>query len=206
MKKLTNRVTVTSLTLIASALVVAMPTYANETDAVIRAAIVLAADDSNTNTPESSNSTPDMSNQSMSPPTDKQRPGATGSKSGEVNASRLISSHQQLKTGSSLRGGAILNKTVVSTNGDELGEVTEIAISPNGNISNVVLSVGGFLGMGDRLVVVPWEALEILPGTNKIRTSITKTDIAQAPLFDELSDRGLQLEIEEPISNTNISN
>lgn len=131
------------------------------------------------------------------PVEDAQRPGATASKPGAVNASRLVSSYEQLKTGDAMRGGAIIGKKVVSANGDEVGKVTDIAVSPNGNISSVVVSVGGVMGAGDNLVILPWDALEVSVANDHIKTSITKTEIAQAPQFDKLSDRGLQFEMKD---------
>lgn len=204
MNSSTKRVTVSSLTLIASTFALTLPIHASETDAIHGSGLmILAADESNRS--ETSNSGANMNGKPMSSVENAQRPGAVA-KPEQVNASRLINSYQQVKSGGMFRGGEILDKTVVSTNGDELGQVTEIAISPDGNISNVVLSVGGFMGLGDRLVLLPWNALEISPSTDKIRTSITKTDIAQAPLFDGMSDGGLQLELKEPKSRTNPSN
>ena len=50
----------------------------------------------------------------------------------------------------------------VNTPTDEkLGDIKEVAIDTNGRVSYVVISVGGFLGMGDRHVAVPWDALKI---------------------------------------------
>ena len=136
------------------------------------------------------------------PVEDAQRPGATASRPGAVNASRLVSSYEQLKTGDAMRGGAIIGKKVVSSNGDELGKVTDIAVSPDGKISNVVVSVGGVMGAGDNLVILPWDALEVSPSNDQIKTSITKTELSQAPQFDKLSDRGLQFEMKDGKSDS----
>ena len=49
----------------------------------------------------------------------------------------------------------------------------DLLVSPDGKHPYAVLSIGGFLGMGTRLVVVPYETLKfadkkaILPGATK---------------------------------------
>jgi hypothetical protein len=60
-----------------------------------------------------------------------------------------------------------------------------------------VLSVGGFLGMGDRLFAVPWEALTLIMDVNKER-------LENAPGFDksnwaDMADRSWVREIQNTI-------
>jgi sporulation protein YlmC with PRC-barrel domain len=51
---------------------------------------------------------------------------------------------------------------VVNSAGEQLGEITNIMIDvPQGRVAYAVLSFGGFLGMGDKLFAVPWQALEL---------------------------------------------
>jgi sporulation protein YlmC with PRC-barrel domain len=43
---------------------------------------------------------------------------------------------------------------------DEIGDIHDFILNPEtGQITHVILSVGGFLGIGDRFVPVPWNAL-----------------------------------------------
>jgi hypothetical protein len=45
---------------------------------------------------------------------------------------------------------------------ENVGSIREIMIDvPSGRVAYAVLSVGGFLGMGDRLFAIPWEALVV---------------------------------------------
>jgi sporulation protein YlmC with PRC-barrel domain len=82
-----------------------------------------------------------------------------------------------------------LTGTEVETpTGEELGEIEEVAIDYNGRVCYVALSVGGFLGVGDRLVGVPWDslvfALEGDDGDEKLITlASTKERLEQAPQF-----------------------
>jgi len=77
---------------------------------------------------------------------------------------------------------------VVTPAGKKLGDIEEMAIDTNGRVSYVAVSVGGFLGMGDRFVAVPWGALKFSlagdEGDEKVITlASTKEQIEQAPQF-----------------------
>ena len=62
----------------------------------------------------------------------------------------------------------------VSNDADEIiGRVDDLLVSPDGKQPFAVLSIGGFLGMGTHLVVVPYDSLKLcdnkmlLPGGSK---------------------------------------
>jgi sporulation protein YlmC with PRC-barrel domain len=55
-----------------------------------------------------------------------------------------------------LRASELIGEKVVDQHGEEVGEIDEIVIDLNsGNARAAVLSVGGFLGIGDKQVAVP---------------------------------------------------
>lgn len=114
---------------------------------------------------------------------------ATGLRPGQVTASRLIGT------------------TVVSTNNESIGDVNDILLDREGRIAGVVVGVGGFLGIGEKDVAVPFEALEFtdrpVPGTRpaarnapstgaeppgngmpeRVTLRMTKADLEAAPAF-----------------------
>ncbi|MEA1673555.1 PRC-barrel domain-containing protein [Nitrospirillum sp. BR 11163] len=71
------------------------------------------------------------------------------------------------------RSSKIVGAKVVNDQNDTVGTVDDLIISPKDSVPYAILSVGGFLGVGDRLVAVPYSALQItddrieLPGGNK---------------------------------------
>jgi hypothetical protein len=71
------------------------------------------------------------------------------------------------------RASKIRGSTVVNENDESIGKIDDIIISANGKNPFVVLSVGGFLGIGDHLVALPYDSLKItddkiaLPGGTK---------------------------------------
>lgn len=54
------------------------------------------------------------------------------------------------------RASQIIGKTVTNSMDQKIGTVDDLLISRNGHAVRAVLSVGGFLGIGDKLVAVPY--------------------------------------------------
>jgi len=49
----------------------------------------------------------------------------------------------------------------------------------------VVLSFGGFLGMGDKLFAIPWEVLTPMPEGETFKLDVKKEKLGEAPGFDK---------------------
>ena len=63
--------------------------------------------------------------------------------------------------------------TVYNDQGNNIGTVNDMLLDSQGNVSNVVLSVGGFLGMGTRYVEVPFSKLKFEPSKGNNATAGT---------------------------------
>lgn len=78
-----------------------------------------------------------------------------------------------VKVSTGYRASKVLGSSVVNEAGDTVGKVDEIIVGPDGKAPFVVLSVGGFLGVGDKLVALPYEQMRtdgkkiVLPGATK---------------------------------------
>ena len=78
-----------------------------------------------------------------------------------------------IKISTGYRASKIIGSSVVNEAGDTVGKVDQIIIGPDGKAPFVVLSVGGFLGVGDRLIALPYEQMRtdgkkiMLPGATK---------------------------------------
>jgi putative membrane protein len=55
--------------------------------------------------------------------------------------------------------------TVYGSNNENVGEIDDVVLDRNGNVVAVVVGVGGFLGIGEKSVAIPFEALQIAPAT-----------------------------------------
>jgi sporulation protein YlmC with PRC-barrel domain len=78
---------------------------------------------------------------------------------------------QSLATG--FRVSKVVGSTVVNEANQTVGTVDDLIVTPNEKVPFAVLSVGGFLGMGTKYVVVPYSSLQLssnhmmLPGATK---------------------------------------
>lgn len=65
-----------------------------------------------------------------------------------------------------------------------IGQIEDVLVDlSQATTSAVILSVGGFLGMGDKLVAVPVTAIKV-DSEAKFATDLTKDQLANAPAFD----------------------
>lgn len=69
---------------------------------------------------------------------------------------------------------------------EKLGELSHIMIDvPTGRVAYGVLSVGGFLGLGDKLFAIPWSAMRLDPAEHCFRLNVSKEQLKAAPGFDK---------------------
>lgn len=84
-----------------------------------------------------------------------------------------------------LGSGQIKGDDVYNLKGEKLGSIKEIMLDiQNGKISYAVLSFGGFLGMGEKLFAVPWNALKLDLKNKSFIFDIDEERLKNAPGFD----------------------
>jgi hypothetical protein len=77
------------------------------------------------------------------------------------------------KLAAGYRASKVIGSSVVNDAGETIGTINDLLVSADGKQPYAVLSIGGFLGMGTHLVVVPYETLKFadkkvtLPGGTK---------------------------------------
>lgn len=89
--------------------------------------------------------------------------------------------------GPALMGANTLTGNDVYNQKDEdLGDIKEIILNMRtGRVSYAVLSYGGFLGLGDKLFAVPWEALTLDTVNKRFVLNVEKDRLESAPGFDK---------------------
>jgi sporulation protein YlmC with PRC-barrel domain len=73
------------------------------------------------------------------------------------------------------RASKLIGKSVLNDNDEDVGKLDDIVLGPDAKANFAILQVGGLLGIGSRLVAVPFESLKIdkagdkivLPGASK---------------------------------------
>ena len=82
---------------------------------------------------------------------------------------------------STLSGDGVRNAA-----GEDLGKIEDFMIDlENGRVAYAVLSFGGFLGMGNKLFAVPWQAMTLDTADHKFVLNVDKELLKKAPGFDK---------------------
>ena len=58
----------------------------------------------------------------------------------------------------------LIGTRVVSSNNESIGDINDVIVDRNGQIMAAVVGVGGFLGIGEKDVAVPFKSLEFMTG------------------------------------------
>jgi sporulation protein YlmC with PRC-barrel domain len=79
----------------------------------------------------------------------------------------------------------IIGEAVINREKENLGKVQDLVIDTElGAVAYVVLSFGGFLGMGNKLFAIPWQAFEFSAAESKLILNVNKEKLKNAPGFD----------------------
>jgi sporulation protein YlmC with PRC-barrel domain len=85
-----------------------------------------------------------------------------------------------------LSASTIKGNKVISTAGEDLGKIEELMIDlRGGRIGYAVLSFGGFLGMGDKLFAIPWNAFSLKLHDHAFILNVPKETLEKAEGFDK---------------------
>jgi putative membrane protein len=108
------------------------------------------------------------------PPAETKKEGASEAKAAEKMAavpSDAVSVNEYYK------------QNVYNSSDNTIGEVSDVLLSKNGQVRAVILSVGGFLGLGGKYVSVPFNALQVTEKNGKryLVMDTTKEALTSAP-------------------------
>ncbi len=87
-------------------------------------------------------------------------------------------------TAGELHAGEIIGADVTNSTGENIGEVKDLVIGADNKVSAAIVSVGGFLGVGDKLVSIALSDLSIKTeqdGDYTIMASATKEQLQAMP-------------------------
>jgi sporulation protein YlmC with PRC-barrel domain len=83
----------------------------------------------------------------------------------------------------SFKSSDLIGKVVKGTNGDKLGSIKDLMVDPQrGRIVYGIIAHGGVLGIGDRLVAVPWGAFDTRE-QDSLRIDLDKAKLEAGPNF-----------------------
>jgi sporulation protein YlmC with PRC-barrel domain len=99
-------------------------------------------------------------------PAATQRAPATTQQNTEAKAPALY----EIKAGQ-WRATQLNGLDVYNNNNEKIGDISELILNQNGRIEAVVIGVGGFLGIGEHLVAVPFEQVQWINEPRERQTS-----------------------------------
>lgn len=80
----------------------------------------------------------------------------------------------------------LIGEDVYNRQEEDLGDIKEIMLDiRQGKVAYAVLSFGGWLGMGDKLFAVPWEALQLDTVNKRFLLDVSKDHLKNALGFDK---------------------
>jgi sporulation protein YlmC with PRC-barrel domain len=86
------------------------------------------------------------------------------------------------------RGSKLIGATVYGPDNASIGDINDVLIANDGKINAVVIGVGGFLGVGEKNVAIPFDKLQISrkadsSSIEKVTVSYSKDELKNAPKF-----------------------
>jgi sporulation protein YlmC with PRC-barrel domain len=80
----------------------------------------------------------------------------------------------------------LVGNDVFNHKGEDLGDIKEIMLDMrSGRVGYAVLCFGGFLGLGEKLFAVPWNALSLDTENKRFVLNVEKDRLKGAPGFDK---------------------
>jgi sporulation protein YlmC with PRC-barrel domain len=87
-------------------------------------------------------------------------------------------------------GSRLIGMDVKNSQGQGLGEVTELVLDPqDGKIKSVVISTGGVLGIGAKRVAVPWNQVKPATDEQAFIVGMTQEELQQAPSWERAAEK-----------------
>jgi hypothetical protein len=90
--------------------------------------------------------------------------------------------------GSEVAASDLLNQKVKNPANETVGDINDLSIGSDGKIAAVIIGVGGFLGMGEKSVSLPYDQLSFsrdAKGYLIVTANITKDSLQSAPEWNK---------------------
>jgi PRC-barrel domain len=111
-------------------------------------------------------------------------PDAIPDKSAEKSAVPDVPNDKMASLGSEVAASDLLNQKVKNPANETVGDINDLSIGGDGKIAAVIIGVGGFLGMGEKNVSLPYDQLTFSRDANGnlvVSVNISKESLQSAP-------------------------
>jgi sporulation protein YlmC with PRC-barrel domain len=87
--------------------------------------------------------------------------------------------------GGLIETGWLIGRPVINTQGKEIGKIEHVWFDPkDGRVKELVISVGGVLGIGDKQKLVPWQDLTVAWEAQKLIVRIDENRLRGAAKYE----------------------
>jgi sporulation protein YlmC with PRC-barrel domain len=112
--------------------------------------------------------------------------------------SAVIVAPDELNAAQPWTANEFIGKTVYTSANENVGEINDIVFGNDGKIVGIVVGVGGFLGIGEKDVLVSLDSVKMVKATDGSDTSqlvvdASKETLENAPGFDRVAKRYVAL-------------
>jgi sporulation protein YlmC with PRC-barrel domain len=118
----------------------------------------------------------DSSAQTTPPATD--RPAAT-----RPQPSGSAEPAPRVQQANEMRAERLIGTSVRNPQDENVGKISDLVLDDKGSVTAAVISVGGFLGIGDKHVAVPWNEVKLQDGGRNAVIAMSKDQLKSAPAF-----------------------
>ena len=98
----------------------------------------------------------------------------------------------------------LIGQPVSNEAGESIGNVSDLLFDKGGRIVTVVIGVGGFLGIGEKSVAVPFASLSVAADANGkrvVKAALSKDQLKAAPAF-KATEKTVYMRAREPSAET----
>lgn len=114
----------------------------------------------------------------------------TGTAADPTSAGALTNETRSVTNATKIRASNLIGANILNEENQTIGEVEDLVIGGNNNIM-AVISVGGFLGIGEKLVAVPFDKLLLSRDNDnnlKVLYPASRDELRSAPSYNYRDD------------------
>ena len=104
----------------------------------------------------------------------------------------LVQAQPVSEAGGTIRIDNVLGADLRNLQDEDLGDIEDVVLDEQGDLAYVLVGRGGFFGLGQELVPVRWQDLQVVPGADTFVLDVDEEAFEQAPAVDR--DRFADLE------------
>jgi sporulation protein YlmC with PRC-barrel domain len=128
-------------------------------------------------------------------------PVVAGAEDTTAGAGQGVSVTPLAAASSEIDANKLIGRNIKNPQGDTVGEINSVAIDKDGKVRSVIVGVGGFLGVGEKNVALPWDSLTVSKSGEDVVANVTKDELKALPehKFPESAHSGMVYSYEDEV-------